>query len=195
MSQAEVWVIDNYDSFTFNLVHYVRLCLPEAPLHVVRNDQPDLENALNGTHLIISPGPGLPEESGRLMPLLHRLLSLPRPPLTLGVCLGMQALALAAGGSLYNLTRVYHGEASEIAVTDNENPMFQKLPRPLTVGRYHSWAVRNPGKDFRLSAFSTEGTPMAMRHLTKPLHAVQFHPESILTPQGLNMMAQWARLK
>lgn len=195
MSQTEVWVLDNYDSFTYNLVHYLQVCLPHAALYVVRNDEPDIEKVLSGTHLVISPGPGLPEEAGYLMPILHQLLRMACPPLSLGVCLGMQAMALAAGGSLYNLPRVYHGEASEITITDPENPLFRDLPHPLQVGRYHSWAVQNPGRDFLLSAFSADGAPMAMRHRTLPIFGVQFHPESILTPQGLRMIAQWARLK
>jgi anthranilate synthase component 2 len=195
MSQTEVWVLDNYDSFTYNLVHYVQASLPHAALHVVRNDEPDTQQVLNGTHLVISPGPGLPEEAGQLMPILRRLLQMRRPPLTLGVCLGMQAMAVAAGGTLYNLPRVYHGEASEITIIDPENPLFQGLPQPLQVGRYHSWAVKNPGKDFQFSAFSPDGAPMAMRHCTLPIFGVQFHPESILTPQGLHMIEQWAHLR
>lgn len=195
MSRPVVWVLDNYDSFTYNLVHYVQVCLPEATLHVVRNDEADVDEILSGTHLVISPGPGLPEEAGQLMPVVHQLLRMPHPPLTLGVCLGMQALALAAGGALYNLPRVYHGEASEITLTDPHNPLFQGLPQPITVGRYHSWAVQDPGADFQISAFSADGTPMAMLHRTQPIYGVQFHPESILTPQGLNIMARWARLQ
>lgn len=195
MSRPVVWVLDNYDSFTYNLVHYVQVCLPDAELCVIRNDEADAEKVLGGTHLVISPGPGLPEESGLLMPVLHRLLRMSHPPLTLGVCLGMQALALAAGGRLYNLPRVYHGEASEMVITDEENPLFRGLGQPLIVGRYHSWAVQEPGADFLFSAFSADGAPMAMRHHTRPIYGVQFHPESILTPHGLHIMAQWARLK
>ncbi|MCS6982312.1 MAG: aminodeoxychorismate/anthranilate synthase component II [Flavobacteriales bacterium] len=187
-----LWVLDNYDSFTYNLVHYLQVCVPWCPVEVIRNDDPRLLDPWPCSRLVISPGPGLPSEAGYLMEVIGRLLTLPSPPATLGVCLGMQALALGAGGFLFNLKRPYHGEASEVDF-DDRDPLFEGLDRPLVVGRYHSWAVAEAGEGFIITARSRDGVPMAMRHQTKPLCAVQFHPESILTPQGLQIIRNWLK--
>ncbi|MCS6979155.1 MAG: aminodeoxychorismate/anthranilate synthase component II [Flavobacteriales bacterium] len=193
--KGTVWVIDNYDSFTYNLVHYVHICCPDDEIAVWRNDDKRLAGltSLPCSRLVISPGPGLPEEAGHLMDVLRLILNAEKPPVTLGVCLGMQALALANGGSLFNLERVYHGEASRIR-TVAEDPLFRGLPKTFNVGRYHSWAVGDTGPDFFVTARSSDGVAMAMRHKNKPVFAVQFHPESILTPRGLDILRNWSRI-
>jgi len=187
---GKIWVIDNYDSFVFNLIHYVQITLPGLPLEVYRNDDERLKHDPECTHLVISPGPGIPEESGYLVDFLKKVLSMSCPPRTFGVCLGMQALAIASGGKLKNLSRVYHGESTEIYF-EGEQCLFDGLSSPLLVGRYHSWVVEDPGVSFRIIAQSSDGDTMAMIHKYKPIAGVQFHPESILTPYGLQIIKNW----
>ncbi|MCB0760723.1 MAG: aminodeoxychorismate/anthranilate synthase component II [Flavobacteriales bacterium] len=179
----KVVIIDNYDSFTYNLVHY---CEQFAPVVVMRNDCIDRDQIQKGDKIILSPGPGLPAESGELMAVLgeyhlaHAIF---------GVCLGHQALAEFFGGQLYNLEHVLHGieTACEIVQPD---PLFEGVPKNFTVGHYHSWAVdeKSLPEALEVTSRNAEGLVMAIRHRSLPLHGVQFHPESIMTPHGLRMV-------
>lgn len=176
-----VLVVDNYDSFTFNLVQALA-CLG-AEVTVRRNDEVTVENALtlDATHLVVSPGPGRPEEAGISIPLISG--AAPRIPV-LGVCLGHQALAAAFGGSVAGAGSLMHGKASP--VYHDGRGLFEGLPNPFSAGRYHSLAVQEETlpENLRISAYTSDGEIMGIRHRDLPLEGVQFHPESILTPEG-----------
>ncbi|MBI1191574.1 MAG: aminodeoxychorismate/anthranilate synthase component II [Bacteroidetes bacterium] len=191
-----ILVIDNYDSFTYNLVALLRQ-IPGAAVTVRRNDAAyslDLERA---DALVLSPGPGLPAEAGDLMAILGQAAGhIP----VLGVCLGLQAIGEFYGGSLHNLSNVYHGVATAMQVVDREDPLFFGLPEIFQAGRYHSWVV-DPNTlppELRVSAIDETGHIMALRHHRDPVFGVQFHPESVLTPQGAlliqNFVGQAQRL-
>jgi anthranilate synthase component 2 len=176
----QILILDNYDSFTYNLVQQVRE-LSAHQVTVIRNDEIAVEEAGAYDAFILSPGPGLPSDSGILKPLISAYLeSLP----IFGVCLGMQAMAEVMGGELYNLAAPLHGVATEISL--HQDPMFEGLGARSTVGRYHSWAVREDSlpASMRITSRDDEGVPMAFRHIDYPMSAVQFHPESILTEEG-----------
>lgn len=183
-------VFDNYDSFTYNLVHAFRN-LGVNPT-VVRNDEIAVEDASPYDKIVISPGPGIPEESGILLPLLARWKN--EKPI-LGVCLGHQALAMAFGAGLYNLPDVYHGVATPITITDTSDYLFEGLDSGIEVGRYHSWAVDKATlpKEIVVTATDEAGIIMALRHRDLDIRGVQFHPESLLTPQGERMLYNWIR--
>ncbi|MDG1570720.1 aminodeoxychorismate/anthranilate synthase component II [Robiginitalea sp. M366] len=182
----EVLVIDNYDSFTYNLVHY----LEELGCRVTvrRNDKLSLEEPEAFAHIVLSPGPGIPEEAGLLKAIIEKYAPTKR---IFGVCLGQQAIGEVFGGRLINLDQVYHGVATGIRVT-REDILFSGLPRELQVGRYHSWVV-DPDLPEALEATSVDasGQVMSLRHRTYDVRAVQFHPESVLTPEGKQMLANW----
>lgn len=181
LSALKVLVVDNYDSFTFNLVHYLE-SLVNAPVTVWRNDAFTPEHALDFDCIVISPGPGLPEESGCCLELIKQL-SGKRP--ILGVCMGMQCIAVQDGAQLENLRIVQHGKATPIEVLDH-SCLFQNLPLTPLVGRYHSWVVKPDtlSARFKVLAHDLQGTPMAIRQVDAPTWGVQFHPESLLTPEG-----------
>ena len=183
----DVLVIDNYDSFTFNLVHY----LDDLGAHVTvwRNDEFHLDDVSAFQRIVLSPGPGIPDEAGLLKPLIKRYA--PTKSI-LGVCLGHQAIAEVFGGTLLNLDRVYHGIATPMTVIDSQEPLFRNLPPKLPVGRYHSWAVASPLPD-ALYATATDdaGQIMALRHNAFDVCGVQFHPESVLTPHGKDILRNW----
>ena len=190
---TNILIFDNYDSFTYNLVHLVEKILHEK-VAVFRNDKISLEDINKYDKIILSPGPGLPSESGLLLPLIKEYAS---SKSLLGVCLGQQAIAESFGGSLINLKEVFHGVASTITVradrTMTPNDIFRSLPTTLEVGRYHSWIV-NPAdlpEVLEITAEDEAGTIMALRHQSLDLQAVQFHPESILTPDGEKMIRNW----
>ncbi len=182
-------VLDNYDSFTYNLVQYLEELL-EGEVTVRRNDAIGPEEAARFDAIVLSPGPGLPAEAG-IMPELIRALAGRRP--ILGVCLGHQAIAEAFGGSLINLKEVYHGKETDIHICVADEPLFEGLPDPFRAGRYHSWVVDGATLPEVLEVTATDaaGRIMALRHRTLPLHGVQFHPESIMTPHGKQMLANW----
>ncbi len=182
-------VLDNYDSFTYNLVQYLEDLLDGA-VTVRRNDAIGPEEAARFDAIVLSPGPGLPAEAG-IMPELIRALAGRRP--ILGVCLGHQAIAEAFGGSLINLKEVYHGKETDIHICVADEPLFEGLPDPFRAGRYHSWVVDGATLPEVLEVTATDaaGRIMALRHRTLPLHGVQFHPESIMTPHGKQMLANW----
>jgi len=183
-------VLDNYDSFTFNLVHYLRP-LVRHQMDVIRNDRISLEEVKKYDAVIISPGPGLPIDAG----ITHDLIrTYGREKKILGVCLGHQALAEAFGGELKNLDTVLHGQTCT-SVLEYPDPLFHGVPQKFQTGHYHSWTVKEPlPENFVVTARSVEGEVMAMTHLHHNLRGVQFHPESILTPMGKKILENWVRL-
>ncbi len=183
-------VFDNYDSFTYNLVHAVKK-LGFTDLDVYRNDKIPLEEIEKYDKILLSPGPGIPEEAGILLPLIRRYA--PTKSI-LGVCLGEQAIGQCFGARLLNLEDVYHGIATRVKVTAPD-PLFEGLPEELEVGRYHSWIVSRenlPGC-LRVTAEDADGAVMAIAHETYDVRGVQFHPESVLTPDGEKMLENWLK--
>jgi anthranilate synthase component 2 len=191
----KILIFDNYDSFTYNLVHVVEKII-HGKVDVYRNDKISIEKMNDYDKIILSPGPGLPSESGLLLPLIKEYAS---SKSILGVCLGHQAIAESFGGNLINLTTVYHGVATKIKVNEErtlfENDLFQSLPSGLEVGRYHSWIVNkeNFPADLEITAEDENGFIMALRHKTYDVQGVQFHPESVLTPMGEKIMENWLK--
>jgi anthranilate synthase component 2 len=189
----KILIFDNYDSFTYNLVHVVEKII-NGKTDVYRNDKISLEKINEYHKIILSPGPGLPSESGLLLPLIKEYAS---SKSILGVCLGQQAIAETFGGKLVNLKEVYHGVATKVKVepgrTQTQNDIFKDLPDELEAGRYHSWIVANENfpADLEIIAKDENGLIMALRHKTFDVQGVQFHPESVLTPQGEKMMRNW----
>ena len=182
-------ILDNYDSFTYNIVHAVRELGVEPA--VCRNDKITLDEVDNFDKIIISPGPGIPSEAGILPQLLERYAG--SKPI-LGVCLGHQAIGECFGAKLRNLPEVYHGIKSQISITVPDY-IFAGLPDRIDVGRYHSWVVdkNNLPDCLEVTAVSDDGEIMAMRHRTLDVRGVQFHPESILTPMGLTIIDNWLK--
>jgi len=190
----KILVFDNYDSFTYNLVHLIEKIL-HFPVEVRRNDQIELDAVEVYDKIILSPGPGIPEEAGLLLPLIKRYAATKS---ILGVCLGHQAIGESFGGKLVNLDQVFHGVATPILVTDekyisDEGSVFKNLPVSFEVGRYHSWVVdRKSLPDcLEITAEDENGYIMAMKHKQYNVTGVQFHPESVLTPLGENLMRNW----
>jgi anthranilate synthase component 2 len=191
----KILVFDNYDSFTYNLVHLVEKILHEK-VDVYRNDQIPLEKVKEYDKIILSPGPGLPEESGLLLPLIKEYAS---SKSILGVCLGHQAIGEAFGGKLVNLSTVYHGVATPVKVKSKKlkvkNDLFENLPDELEVGRYHSWVLskENFPAELEITAEDEKGYIMGLQHKTYDVQGVQFHPESVLTPLGEKIMRNWLK--
>lgn len=173
-----VLLIDNFDSFTYNLVHYLEN--NEAEVIVIRNNELDKIQQLDFEKIVISPGPGLPSESGQLNQIISQWYN--KVPI-LGVCLGMQALGVFFGGELYNLQTVSHGVTKTCKKTAS-GVLTETLPHRFEVGLYHSWALKSVPEKWVSTLESTDGILMAMEHKELPLFAVQFHPESILTTSG-----------
>lgn len=183
-------IVDNYDSFTYNLVDYfVRL---GAQTTVVRNDVIDLDALTGYSGIVLSPGPGLPSEAGRMPELIAAHLG--KVPM-LGVCLGHQAVCEYLGGRLVNLPRVLHGQAT-LSHQSLSDPFWAGIPAQFETGHYHSWAVSIDalGAGIEVLATNVDGWVMAVRHTDLRFHGVQFHPESILTPNGLRMLKNWLYL-
>jgi anthranilate synthase/aminodeoxychorismate synthase-like glutamine amidotransferase len=174
-----ILLIDNYDSFTYNLAHLFQEL--GAEVTVIRNDKIDADSAeqLAPSHLVISPGPGRPEQAGATLEIVKRLG--PNVP-TLGVCLGHQAIVEAFGGEVGQAKRLVHGKASSIA--HNGQGLFSGLPDPLEAGRYHSLAATQVPDELGVCATTEDGEVMAVRHRELPIDGIQFHPESVLTPDG-----------
>lgn len=185
---TKILVFDNYDSFTYNLVQMIEQIAGEK-VDVLRNDQVPLQDIEKYDKIILSPGPGIPEEAGILLEVIKKYA----PTKSIfGVCLGQQAIAEAFGGSLINLTEIYHGVATESKQV-KEHSIFKNLPETLEVGRYHSWAV-NPDdfpEELEITSIDKNGMIMSLKHKTYDVHAVQYHPESILTPDGKKILANW----
>jgi anthranilate synthase component 2 len=186
---SKILIIDNYDSFTYNLVHLVHEIGMEC--EVWRNDKFKLDDVDAFSHIILSPGPGIPSEAGLLLDVITRYASTKS---IFGVCLGQQAIAEAFGGQLYNLSRPMHGIATPIRVTDSAEKLFKGLPQSFNVGRYHSWVVDEKGLPdvFTITAIDEkDNSIMALRHKQYDVRGVQFHPESVLTEHGKAMMQNW----
>jgi anthranilate synthase component II len=196
----KILVFDNYDSFTYNLVHLVKEVAPESIIEVYRNDEIELDKVNEYDKIILSPGPGIPGEAGLLLPLIKRFA--PVKPI-LGVCLGHQAIGEAFGGKLINLSTVYHGIATPIKVIKSETAaagkltrdVFANLPSEIEVGRYHSWIIADEGFPGELEVLARDenGYIMALQHRSYDVQGVQFHPESVLTPDGAIMMRNWLK--
>lgn len=186
----KILVFDNYDSFTYNLVQLLRE-LSTAKVEVYRNDAISLEAVKNYDKILLSPGPGIPAESGLLLELIKEYAA---SKSIFGVCLGQQAIAESFGGTLSNLSKVYHGIATPIQLT-NHSILFNGLPNSFQVGRYHSWVVNESGlpKDLIITSKDEEGYIMSLEHTQFDVKGVQFHPESVLTPNGATIIANWLK--
>lgn len=183
----KIVIIDNYDSFTYNLSHLVKAL--GAEVTVYRNDQFKLTDLQPFDKIILSPGPGIPSEAGLLMDVIAEYKG--KKPI-LGVCLGHQAIGESFGGTLTNLSDVFHGVQTDIDITVDDY-VFAGLNKRIPVGRYHSWVVDAKGfpADLEITAVSEEGQVMALRHKTFDIRGIQFHPESVLTPDGKQMIKNW----
>lgn len=179
---TKILVFDNYDSFTYNLVQMIEKITNQS-VDVYRNDEISLEEIEKYDKIILSPGPGIPEEAGILLDLIKKYA--PTKSI-LGVCLGQQAIAEAFGGNLINLTEIFHGVATSSKTIRENVKLFKALPKEIEVGRYHSWAVNpeNFPAELEITATDNDGMIMALQHRNYDVHGVQFHPESILTPDG-----------
>ena len=185
-SHIKIFVVDNYDSFTFNLVHYIESF--DTEVTVKRNDEFDLNEIEKYDKIILSPGPGLPKDAGLMNEVIKMYYD--KKPI-LGICLGHQALAEFYGAELVNLTDIYHGMSSFIEV-DNSHFLFERLDNILEVGRYHSWGINKIPDCLTEIAFNTnDKLNMAIQHKNFPSTGVQFHPESIMTKDGLKMIENW----
>ncbi len=187
-----ILVLDNYDSFTYNLVQYVRELAPKSRLTVRRNDAIGLEAVAEYDKILLSPGPGLPQESGILCELIAQYA--PQKSI-LGICLGHQAMAEVFGGQLINLSRVAHGISTTIHVQSPRSSLFEGLPDTIEGGLYHSWAVARETlpECFAITALSDQEVVMGIAHQTYDLEGLQFHPESVLTPTGKDLLNNWLR--
>jgi anthranilate synthase component 2 len=182
----KVFVIDNYDSFTYNLVHYLEEL--DCEVTVKRNDQFELDELEDYPLLLLSPGPGIPDESGLLKAAIERYAPSKK---ILGICLGQQAIGEVFGASLINLDKVYHGIATPVKVI-KEDVLFKDLPDVFDIGRYHSWVVATPLPEALIAtSVDEEGQLMSLRHKTYDVCAVQYHPESVLTPKGKKILDNW----
>jgi len=187
----KILVIDNYDSFTYNLVQYIERVL-KAPVDVRRNDQILLKEVADYEKVLISPGPGIPIESGITLDLIREYGSTKS---ILGVCLGHQAIAEAYGGSIANLSKVYHGVTGQMKQVVEGDYLFKGVPAEFDAGRYHSWVVEHdtlPG-ELEITVENDEGYIMALRHRQHDVRGVQFHPESVLTEYGGKMILNWMK--
>lgn len=187
----KIVVIDNYDSFTYNLVHAIKK-ISGLPVDVFRNDEIDLEDLDQYDKIVLSPGPGLPVEAGLLLDIIRRYASTKS---VLGVCLGHQAIGEAFGGSLTNMNRVLHGIATSVTTTENKTDLYNGLSDTFQAGRYHSWIVNEADLPtcLKVTAYDDKGMIMSMKHTEYDVEGVQFHPESVLTPLGELMIANWLK--
>ena len=184
----KILVIDNYDSFVYNLVHYLEEL--DCEVTVKRNDHVSLEEIAAYDKILLSPGPGIPDEAGLLKSIIKEYAG--KKPI-FGVCLGQQAIGEVFGGSLINLTEVFHGVATQAKQTVDDEPLFKGIAKHFEIGRYHSWVVDPEGfpKDLEITSVDDNGQIMSLRHRTFDLRGVQFHPESVLTPEGKKMIRNW----
>ena len=192
----KIVIIDNYDSFTYNLAHLIKEL--GAEVTVYRNDEPEVQALIDNADniefdkIVLSPGPGIPSEAGLLLDVIRTFAG--KKPM-LGVCLGHQAIGEVFGGQLTNLSDVFHGVATEGTQFGND-PIFAGLPKRIVMGRYHSWVVSKDGfpSCLEITAESDEGQVMAIRHKEYDIHGIQFHPESVLTTEGKTMIGNWLKL-
>ena len=184
----KVLVIDNYDSFVYNLVHYLEEL--NCDVTVVRNDQFFLEEVEKYDKILLSPGPGIPEEAGQLKQVIERYAATKS---ILGVCLGQQAIGEVFGGTLENLSKVFHGVSTTAIITVADEKLFNGLEKEIEVGRYHSWVVSNENfpEVLEITSVDNTGQIMSLRHRIYDVRGVQFHPESVLTPNGKQIIKNW----
>lgn len=185
----KIVVIDNYDSFTYNLVHYLEDL--NAEVIVFRNDEFELDELEKFDKILLSPGPGIPDEAGLLKDVIKKFA----PTKSIfGVCLGLQAIGEVFGGTLTNLEKVYHGVATKVTQTEDDF-IFNDLPKETEVGRYHSWVVstENLSEDLIVTSIDENGQIMSMKHKTYDVRGVQYHPESVLTPNGKKILENWLK--
>jgi anthranilate synthase component 2 len=188
----KILVLDNYDSFTYNLVHILKE-ISSGSVDVFRNDQIKIEDISSYDKILISPGPGVPDQAGITKNLISHYS---KSKSILGVCLGCQAIAEAFGGSLINLKKVYHGVETDIIVTDESEKLFTDIPASFTAGRYHSWVVNEIGlpPEIKITARDDEGLIMAISHTESDVRGVQFHPESVMTKYGKQILLNWLKI-
>ncbi len=187
--RGAILVIDNYDSFTYNLVHYLEDL--DCEVTVYRNDEFDLNEIAHFDKILLSPGPGIPDEAGLLKAVIQKY----GPTKSIfGVCLGQQAIGEVYGGTLSNLDKVYHGVATTVKTIVNDELLFDGLEPTFEVGRYHSWVVdANVPNVLEITSIDENGQVMSLRHKTYDVRGVQFHPESVLTPDGKKMLENWVK--
>lgn len=192
MQNKKVIIIDNYDSFTYNLVHLIEDIL-EYPIDVIKNDTFDISAIEKYDYIVLSPGPGIPDEAGLLKEVIKTYGSTKK---IFGVCLGLQAIGEVYGSQLKNLSTVFHGIKSIMTTTDVECPIFKGVSSSFEAGRYHSWVIDKDtlSHDLLVTAEDEYGEIMSIRHKKNPIYAVQFHPESIMTPQGKIMLENFLKL-
>lgn len=188
MKKKKIVVIDNYDSFVYNLVHYLEEL--DCEVTVFRNDQFHIEDLKDFDKILLSPGPGIPEEAGLLKQVIKSYAA--TKPI-FGVCLGQQAIGEVFGGSLTNLKEVFHGVASNVSLTTKTEPLFKGLKSNFDVGRYHSWVVskENFPESLEITSLDDTGEIMSIRHKEFDICGVQYHPESVLTPDGKTIIKNW----
>lgn len=186
----KVLVLDNYDSFTYNLVHILREL--DCPPDVHRNDRISLDNVGTYDKILLSPGPGIPDEAGIMKELIRKYG--PTKSI-LGICLGHQGIGEVFGAQLYNIPKVLHGVTSQVTVTDPHESLFRDVPAVFTATHYHSWAIRPEtiNGQLKVTATNPEGLVMGIRHVNYDVRGLQFHPESVMTTEGPKMIANWIR--
>ncbi len=185
----KILVIDNYDSFTYNLVHYLEDL--DCEVTVYRNDEFDLDEIAHFDKILLSPGPGIPDEAGLLKAVIEKYGS---SKSIFGVCLGQQAIGEVYGGTLSNLDKVYHGVATTVKTIVNDELLFDGLESTFEVGRYHSWVVDSDLPEvLEATSLDENGQIMSLRHKTYDVRGVQFHPESVLTPNGKKILENWVK--
>lgn len=184
-----ILLLDNYDSFTYNLLHYIE-SVSNQKIDIFRNDKITLADVAKYDTIVISPGPGLPKDAGIIKEVIKQYSPSKK---ILGVCLGMQAIGEVFGGALINLQQVYHGVASKLDIIDKDDLLFKGIPTSTNVGRYHSWAIdrENFPNDLKITSIDEHGQIMSFKHKTYNVYGVQFHPESILTDNGKEMIANF----
>jgi len=187
--KQKILVLDNYDSFTYNLVHYIE-ANGHCNVDVYRNDEISLKKVEQYHTIILSPGPGLPKDAGILKELINKYAPTKK---ILGVCLGMQAIGEVFGGKLENLDNVYHGVETPIKILDKKDILFKGIPEKINVGRYHSWVIskNNFPNELIVTSLDENNNIMSLRHRDYKLYGVQFHPESILTEYGKKLIANF----
>lgn len=184
----KILVIDNYDSFVYNLVHYLQEL--DCEVTIKRNDQFKLEEVTAYDRILLSPGPGIPDEAGMLKDIIRTYAG--KKPI-LGVCLGLQAIGEVFGGSITNLSEVYHGVSTKAKIVVNDELFFKGLGDEIEIGRYHSWVVTKDDlpEILEITSLDENGHIMSLRHREFDIRGVQFHPESVLTPKGKEMIKNW----
>lgn len=187
----KIVVIDNYDSFTYNLVHAIKK-ISGLPVDVIRNDELELGDLEKYDKIVLSPGPGIPVEAGLLMEIIREFA--PRKSM-LGVCLGHQAIGESFGAKLTNMSKVLHGIATPVKQVSTDPVLFEGVSEEFEAGRYHSWIVDSEGLPdcFEVTSLDTEGTIMSFKHKEYDVRSVQFHPESVLTPEGERIIENWLK--